>query len=322
MELNLSRGVDIIKKSKNIIIAFHKRPDGDCLASAWILLMGLKSLNKKCVIVSSEEQPQYLDSIINNIIGKKKELFISLKRSKSFKPDLIIVLDASNPERLNFNLKTLLLKKTIILNIDHHEDNTNFGNINIVDPSLPAVSIIIVNLLKKMGINLNKKMAELFFISIYSDTAGLTISHPVIPRMLLKIINAKADPVKLIGLLRLKKLRVFHLEGRVFSRIKKTKKSNIVWTWATQKDLKECHANYSDFESITEELSRIVEAKTFFFMKETANKRWRVSIRSYNKNVRKIAAEFGGGGHRHAAGFDISGTLNQAKQKILQLCVK
>ena len=141
----LNEIVEAIKKSKKINISFHVSADGDSIGSALALMHGLRKLGKTVNIVCKETVPE----VFNYLLGVEE-----INKSTGvldYGVDCVIVLDCGNIDRINFDTSDLKNRDYILINIDHHLSNDNYGDLNYVDPSYSAVGEIIYLLLGVRG---------------------------------------------------------------------------------------------------------------------------------------------------------------------------
>lgn len=310
-----ARVASALSSEHSVAVTFHAHPDGDASASAFLLALGLLSVGKKPVIVNPDGDSPAARLLLERIPPLQRIPVVSpsaaVRRCRC-----LVVLDSSNPQRAAWDF-TRHPWQTLI-NVDHHADNSGFGSINFVDSAAPAASHLVAKILARLRVQMTPELADIQFVSLYSDTAGLTITSPRIREDLRIVLKNGADVPGLNGLLRRKPLSAFLLQTRVFGRLSRPR-PGVLWTWSHPSDLAASGASYSDFDSITEELSRIRDADVFFLLKPTSRNRWKASIRSRGLNVRSVAARFGGGGHDRAAGFEISGTPADCARRILRL---
>lgn len=294
-------------------VTFHARPDGDAVASALLFGHGLRRLGKSVLMVTPEGLPSSFVFLRDRVRGLGRIPWLK-PGEEGARAELLVVLDAANLERLEWSPSSERFPR--LVQVDHHWDNTRFGEAAFVDPAAPATAVPVMRTLRALGLRPGPAEAELLFVALYSDTAGLTVPNPGVVRALEFCIRHGAEIPVLVGLLRRRTLASFRLGARIFGRLDRAA-PGVYWTWVTRRDLKATGAVPEAFDAVLEDLGRLEDAEIFFLMKETGPRSWKVSIRSRSADVHHVAAAFGGGGHRRAAGFPIEGGVLECARRIL-----
>lgn len=306
--------VRLLRTARSVAVTCHARPDGDALASALLLLRGLRRLGKTALLVTPHPLPGNFAFLFSRIKDLRRIPVLTPEHAKA-RADLLAVLDSSNLGRLEWTPSPLRFPRMV--DIDHHADNARFGDAAFVDTTAPAAGLAVLGLLRRLGIRPDSADAELLFVSLYSDTAGLTVPNDRVPEALTFCLRHGADIPSLIAALRRRSLPVLRLGSRVFGRLTRAA-AGVYWTWVTRRDLRDAEAGPESFDAILEDLGRLEGAEVFFVLKETGPRTWRVSIRSRGADVHRVAAAFGGGGHKRASGFPISGTAEDCARRIVR----
>lgn len=312
--MNLNKMSEIISQSTTIGITFHTSPDGDSIGSALALLISLEKLNKDAYIISKEKLPSDFSFL------PRSEAIDGNTQSPKEGTEIVIVIDCGNVERINADLSTY--KKTII-NIDHHLSNDEYGHYNYVNTSASAAAEIIFNLIQKLGVEFDSKIASCLYTSIMTDTGSFKYSnttsntHSILSELL-------KHPFDFSSIHRLiyenKDEKYLRLLGLVYSDMKLVRDSKICLFSITDKMLKQLDYQLEDSSEIVSSGLTIkgVEASILFKEQKDGVK---ISFRSKDKiDVRKIAEYFSGGGHIKASGAFISNvTINKAVEMVLNV---
>ncbi len=317
-DIQINRAFYLIKKSKNILLVAHRKPDSDTIGSSLALYNIFKKLEKNIYCYCQDSIPEKFNFILestnfivsNEIISKISEI------------DLIITLDSGNINMTGIN-KLPFDKIIPIINIDHHQDSTYFGKINIIKGNTSSTAEIIYDILERVGLPINKEVATCLLMGIFGDTDSFknsnTTDKTLIITSKLLVAGAKLKQITKFTL-QDKSLSTLKLWGEILSRIKKNKGLNMVSTVITREDLERSSASYDDLEGISNFLNSIPEARASLVLTEREGE-IKGSLRTLRKNidVSKIAHLFGGGGHKKAAGFTIPGQLvkREGKWKII-----
>jgi bifunctional oligoribonuclease and PAP phosphatase NrnA len=307
-KLNFKKALELINKSEKIFLTMHEGPDGDDLGSVLAMRSFLLNIGKKPTAVIKGEVP-------DNLTFMPGHEFVEQEFPKNFDFDLVITFGCNKIERTGF--KELAEIKAPLINFDHHPDNTEFGKVNVVDPSTAAVAELVYYFLDFSEAEITKDMATCMLTGIFTDTGGFKHSNTsaealeVAAHLLKK--GARIDKIALqtMGKKRPSAIRAWAkgLENARFDTEKK-----MVFSVMTEDDLKEIGATNDDLEGFVELLNNMPQAK-FALLLHQDGEVVRGSLRSepHKKvDVSKIAKSFGGGGHKLASGFKIKGKLQRS----------
>lgn len=309
----------IIIEANKIGITFHTSPDGDAIGSALGLLNGLRELGKDVYIISKDSIPENLMFLpyseeINGETTEPKE-----------GTDLVIVLDCGNVERISANL---LDYSGMVINIDHHLSNDNYGFINYVDTEAAATAEIVFLLLKEIGYEFSVKeeilerIGRCLYTSLVTDTGSFRHSnvtkrtHEIAGILIGVGVNNSMIYNKLFDNRSINKL---NLMGYAFQNAKLYFDGKVAVTVLDSDSLSKFNAEKEDTSDIIGNLLSIKTVEVAVLLKEV-EEGVKASLRSkYDFDVRKIAEMFGGGGHTKASGLMQKGVMLQiAKDNILK----
>ena len=153
---------DFIIAHNTFLISSHMSLDGDSIGSQLAFYWYLTSHGKKVTICNHDPVPSKFTFL------KNSDIVTTATADGSF--DILIILDCSNPGRLGWDINTI--KTSGIINIDHHRDNSRFGNFNIVQTNAAATGEIIYDFFNQMKFEFPDFVAESLYTAILSDTGG------------------------------------------------------------------------------------------------------------------------------------------------------
>jgi phosphoesterase RecJ-like protein len=230
--------------------------------------------------------------------------------------DLIITVDTGDLQQLGkiYEQHPDMFYKIPLINIDHHVSNNEFGLINLVDITASSTTQILVPLFRKMeqatGMKfLDEDTATLLLVGLVTDTGSFQHSNttPQAFAVAAELLSLGARQQEIIkNVYKTKSLAMLKLWGQVLSKIQFAKEHRFVWSTVTQRDLEETGADMEDSGAIIDELlNNAPGAEVVALLKEKQPGMLSGSIRTTTPQVDsdKIAALFGGGGHKRAAGF-------------------
>jgi phosphoesterase RecJ-like protein len=201
-----------------------------------------------------------------------------------------------------------------VINIDHHPDNKLFGTINIVEPSTSSVAELMYYFFQTCKLPVDHDIATCLLTGIFTDTGGFkhanTTSHTfeVASELVKKGARIEKISQKILGQNNPASIRVW---ARALENTRFDAKKGMIYAVLTTDDFEETHASDEDVSGFVNFLISIPEAKYAMLLRQDGDV-VRGSLRSEpdrNVDVNKIAATFGGGGHKLASGFKIKGRL-------------
>lgn len=232
--------------------------------------------------------------------------------------DLVIVVDSSNRERVGAPLNGI---EIIDLNIDHHPDNSFFGVINLVDQEAVSTTQILYGLMQEFDLEITPVIASDLLTGLITDTIGFKTDNmqPDVLRLAADLFENGADLPNLYHhAVSEKTFEAARYMGTGLSQL--SRQDGLVWTVLTMENRK--FANYPgrDDADLVNILSAIDSADVALIFIEQDAKQVKVSwrTRSPEIDVSKVAHQFGGGGHRAAAGAMISGSLEQVQAEVVK----
>ena len=315
--MTLDTILEEIKKAEKIVILTHESPDGDAVSSSLSVKHAISQFGKKADVII----PQYPKDF--NFLPGANEI---LMESDIDRYDLAIAVDCSDLKRLVGSEEYFVTAKKTI-EIDHHSVNAMYADLNYVDPVSPACCQVLIGMFEYFGIEINKELGTCILTGIITDTGGFQYSG-VTPEtfefaseLLRKGVNISQICQKV---LRNKTKANCELTKLLYDRMEFFEDGKIVISYITVEDNQKVDAQMGDDEGLVEIERDIegVEVAVLLKEKEGTNG-FKASLRSKEKvNVSDVGLLLGGGGHPRAAGCFISGTLEQAKEKVLNAIKK
>jgi len=306
-----------IKKYNNFLITAHISPEGDALGSQLGFYNLIKKLGKQATIISDDQLPYGYDFLP----GIKRIRRLS-KEFKYIKFDCLVVLDCADLKRTGRVYKLNQDNKPV-LNIDHHISNQIFGDINWVDAQASSCSEMIYKLHKRLHLSMDKDTALVLYTGIMTDTGSFRYSNTSSFTF-----NAAAELLKF----RVNVAQVYRytyenipaqevkLLVKILSEIKFFGQGRIA---VFQIDPALSGGKKTSIDLADQCLSfgraiRGVEVVVLFKRNFSLKSEIRVNLRSQGRvDVNKVAAFFGGGGHKTAAGCTIRGGFSVARHKVI-----
>lgn len=294
----------IILTNSSFLLTTHVNPDADAIGSEIAFYKILKKLNKQVFIVNHSSTPynlQFLDS------DNKIMVFDSEKHKGLFeKADVLVALDFNRSNRVVSMENYFKQSNKLKICIDHHEDAENFVDHTFIDTSYAATAQIIFDFIKSTGIvKINYDVAEPIYAGIMTDTGSFRFERTTskVHKIIAELIDIGINPELLYDkIYDQSKFSKIKLLGRALDSIKMVAENRLAYMVLTQKDFTELNAIESDTENFVNYNLSIENVELGILFIELKNG-FKVSFRSKGDiPVNKLAAEFGGGGHKNAAG--------------------
>ncbi|MGE5557975.1 MAG: DHH family phosphoesterase [Bacillota bacterium] len=302
---------EIVKVKKHFLLTVHEHPDGDCLGSMLALGMALKSLGGSILYCCNENLP----AVYNFLPGIEQ---VQKKLPDEWQGEVLISLDCSDICRLTIEHQKI--SDFFLINIDHHQTNTNFGQLNLVDGNASATGEMIYNLLHPM-VKIDYQMALCLMVAIITDTGFFRFANttPGCLRIAAELMEAGVELGQLAEQLQeRKKITVLLLLGELLSSLKIGASGRIAWMSVTKEHLAKYGTEISETEGFVNYAKTIDGVLVGILFKEMDDQVIKVSLRSGPEiDASKIAQYFGGGGHPRAAGCSLKGNLSEAQSNFI-----
>lgn len=309
----IDRIIEGIRENKTFCIVGHIRPDGDCVGSQLGLALALKAEGKKVTVWNEDEMPEkyaFLDP--DRLLQKPKA---------GQKFDCVIATDCASFERLG-SVGSCVSDRKLFINIDHHASNTRYGDLNWVSPREPSSGELIYRLLKCAKWPITPQISDCLFTAVSTDTGSFQYpsTRPGTFHVGAELVTRGANLAKICDeVYQSYPLSRARLLKHVYSNFKLTHHDKVAYFWLKKADFARSGAESEDTEGLIDHIRAIAPVVIACVFEEVEPELTRISLRSKDEkiNVNEIAALFGGGGHRAAAGARIPGKPLAVQRKVL-----
>jgi phosphoesterase RecJ-like protein len=309
----IDRIIDGIRQSQTICVVGHIRPDGDCVGSQLGLTLALQNEGKKVTCWNEDRIPQKYDFLDRDDIIQRP------KRGLEF--DCVIATDAASFERLG-SVGQCVANRKLLINIDHHESNTRYGDLNWVSAREPSSGELIFRLLKIAKWPITKRIADSLFTAVSTDTGSFQYSttRPGTYHVAGELVSRGANLAKICDeVYQSYPLSRVRLLRHIYSHFRLAHQDQIAYFWLKKADLARAGSDSNDTEGLIDHIRAIAPVVIACVFEELEPELTRISLRSKSDkiNVNEIAAQFGGGGHPAAAGARIPGKPLSVQRKVV-----
>jgi phosphoesterase RecJ-like protein len=303
-----------ILKYQRFLITTHVEPDGDAVGSALAMLQALSGLGKEVVVCLADPVPP-----IYRFLPSAHEVLNEVPLG--FNPECVIVLDCSELRRAGRVLDEINLDAVILMNIDHHNSNSRFGDFSIVEESA-ATGELVYELLGDLGVSLTHEMGISIYTAILTDTGGFRYRNTTRRSLQIaaEIVGLGINPGEIAErACESYPLERFQILGKALRNLRTSCNGKVADFFVTQKMFNGNGNSPSIVEGFVNYPREIDGVLVSVFFREKAQGKYRVSLRSKgDADVSEVAQFFGGGGHRNAAGCVVEGDFETARRHVLQ----
>jgi phosphoesterase RecJ-like protein len=308
------------------LITAHEKPDGDACGCIVALYETFRALSKSVQPLFLSPLPKWYEFVTPGRIPVLGQDVQKEDLTEGCLFDLIVIVDANSRNQLPGLERFLQQNEAPILVIDHHVTSDGLGDVELSDESAAATGLIVLDLLKHAGWPVTEKMAEALFVAIATDTGWFQFRNTDsrVHRACAEFIDAGAKPTQIYDSLY---HNFSHARFKLMAAMFDSLELHLDGTYATMhvsmQDFERTGAEYSDTENLINECHRIATVKASALFIQLEDGRVRCSLRSRGAiEVDRIAAGFGGGGHKMAAGTYLPGPLENAKKLVLDEVTK
>jgi phosphoesterase RecJ-like protein len=297
----LAEAADAIRSASSVALACHVTPDGDALGSMLALHHVLAAAGIASIASFPEPfvvAPHYRELAGLDVLRPPSEF--------PMEPDVMVTFDCGSLDRLGSLAGAARAARQLVV-IDHHVSNDRYGTINVIDPAAAASGVVVRDLVRALGLELNRDAAVCLYAALLCDTGRFQYDSTTPEVFELAAELTRFDiPVAALARTLFEEHRFAYLQllAEVLQRAELVPEQGLVWTCILQTDLARFGVSLEEVEGLIDVVRRTSEAEVSAVLKEDVDGSIRVSMRSLGDvDVCAIAQANGGGGHRFAAGF-------------------
>ncbi|HEY3542898.1 MAG TPA: bifunctional oligoribonuclease/PAP phosphatase NrnA [Gaiellaceae bacterium] len=311
--------VRALREHDRFLVVTHENPDGDALGSLLATTLALRQLGKDTEMVLLGEAP---------LPGEYH--FLQLDGLSRVPPDdaadrVLVAVDCAKADRIGPD-QSVLDRAALVLDIDHHHDNTRFGAINLIVADASSTGEVLRDVFDALGVELTPEIAEPLYVALVTDTGRFQYSNttPKALRLAADLVESGADVhavfQEVYESVQFAKLKLL---ARALERAKVLEGGRIVVSYLLRNDFSEVGAAEPYSEGIIDYLRAVEGAELAALIREPprdSGPTHRVSLRSSvdELDVSQIARLFDGGGHRQAAGFSSEKSMDEIIELVRQ----
>ena len=295
---------DAIRSNDRFLLVTHENPDGDALGSILAMKLALDSLGKDSVMYVGGEMALPPDYEFMPLEDLQREL------PEDAGSRLVLALDSATAPRTRIPPE-VLAAAPLVVDIDHHHDNTRFGTINLVVPEASSTGEIVRDLLRELDVALTREIAEAIYIALDTDTGRFQYANTTqkAHELAIELMESGVEPQEIFR-------RIYEavpfarqkLKGKALDRACLYEDGRMIATYLLRADFEELGVGEEYAEGVIDELRAVKGVDLAMTVREPPvpdGLPRRVSMRSASDvfDVSAIARRRNGGGHKRAAGF-------------------
>jgi phosphoesterase RecJ-like protein len=306
-----------LREHDRFLVVTHENPDGDALGSLLATTLALRQLGKDAVMYLAGSSPVPREYTMLELGELEREL------PADFGERTLVAVDCAKADRMGPD-PTLVERAAFVVDIDHHHDNTRFGNVNLIVADASSTGEVLRDVFAELGVEITPEIAEPLYIALVTDTGRFQYSNttPKALRLAAELLEAGADAhavfrqvYESVEFARLK------LRARAYERARVLEGGRIVVTNLLRTDFEAVGAEDAYSEGIIDDLRAVEGCELAVLIREPRDDgraAHRASLRSSidELDVSAIARTFGGGGHRQAAGFSSDASVDEIVELI------
>jgi len=293
---------DAIRARRRFVVSSHTRPDGDAIGSELAMAYALRAMGKEVEVVNADPAPPPIMQFPG-----VPDIRIAATVAGAF--DAALIMECGDLARTGVSG----LDAFFVVNIDHHPGNSGYGQRQWFEPTAAACGEMVFDLIKALGVPLTREMATHVYLAILTDTGSFHFSS-ISPRtfeICKETLEAGVDPVlvarNVFDSNSLGRLKLF---GAVLSAMQIAPSGRVSVLYFDDPMARAAGGTYDDIDGLINLPLTVKDIQSVVFFKHVAGEEYRVSMRSKgNVDIGAIAKEFGGGGHKNAAGCTATGAL-------------
>jgi phosphoesterase RecJ-like protein len=314
---DLEAVVDALRAHDRFLVTTHENPDGDALGSLLAVTLALRQLGKDVYMYLAGHAP---------LPGEYA--FMPLEELKRTVPEeteerVVVAVDCANESRLGPDPE-ILHQSGFTIDIDHHHDNTRFGDVNLIVPDASSTAEVLRDVFEELGVRLTPEIAEALYIAVVTDTGRFQYASttPKTLRLAAELVEAGANIHRVFqGVYENVQFAKLKLLARALERAQVYEGGELVVSYLLRGDFSEVGAAEPYSEGIIDYLRAVEGAIVSVLIREPPRAdgpKIRVSLRSSTDevDVSAIARKSSGGGHRQAAGFSSEKSIEEVTEFI------
>ena len=308
-----------LRENERFLVVTHENPDGDALGSLLATTLALRQAGKDAEMLLMGAAPLPREYHFLHLDGLLRE------PPADAEARVLVAVDCAKADRIGPDTAPFE-RAPLVVNIDHHHDNTRFGDVNLIVATASSTGEVLRDVFAELGIELTSEIAEPLYVALVTDTGRFQYSNttPKSLRLAAELVDAGADVhavfQQVYESVEFAKLKLL---ARALERAKVLEGGRIIVSYLLRTDFSDVGAAEPYSEGIIDYLRAVEGAELAVLIREpprdvgpTHKGSLRASVDELD--VSAIARLFGGGGHRQAAGFSTEKSIDEITEIVRQ----
>jgi phosphoesterase RecJ-like protein len=293
-------------------------PDGDSIGSSLAMRLLLAGIGLETRNLTVDRIPR-----IYSFLPGVEHFITYTGQQEEF--DVAVVIDCTDLDRLGGDLGQFISKLPVVVNIDHHISNLEFGTYNYIDPGAAAAGEIVFRLIAELKAELTPDIAVNLYTALTMDTGSFKFDNTTDKTHYIAadLYQTGIDIAEINRhLFANKDFIQLKLLGYALAQLKTTAEGRIAWITIPLKVFHELEAQEEHADGIINYPRKVNGAEVGILIREISPGKVKVGFRSKNLvDVNLLAAKFGGGGHPKASGCTIEGTIEEVEKQVIDMSI-
>ena len=309
---DLIYSAELLKENDNYNILIHAFPDGDAIGSGFSLCRALRSIGKRANVVCSSPIPNMYSYITGDYVEQE------------FEPKTFVAVDVADLRLLGEGHEKYAEK--VLLSLDHHGTNLRFAKYSFIDPHASSACEIVLEVIKVLGVQIDKRIAECIYTGISTDTGCFRYSNTTAQtlRTAADLVDIGIDSAEINRIMFETKSRSrIEIERLALESMTFHYDDRVAFITITKEMRQKAGVADGELEGITSLPRQIEGVKIGITLRQKDDGEYKISVRTHPPyDAAEICSHFGGGGHVGAAGCTLIGDIDEIKNKMLVVCEK
>src|SRR3954470_20852141 len=308
-----------LRDNEKFLVVTHENPDGDALGELLATTLAPRQRGKDVQMLLTGDAPLPREYHFMELDGLLRE------PPSDAAERVLVAVDCAKADRIGPD-ETPIEQARLVVDIDHHHDNTRFGDVNLIVANASSTGEVLRDVFAELGVELTAEIAEPLYVALVTDTGRFQYSNttPKALRLAAELVDAGADVhavfQQVYESVQFAKLKLL---ARALERARVLEGGSIVVSYLLRNDFAEVGAAEPYSEGIIDYLRAVEGAELAALIREPPRDdapARRISLRASvdELDVSAIARTFGGGGHRQAAGFQSEASIDEITELIRQ----
>ncbi|MDE0826687.1 MAG: bifunctional oligoribonuclease/PAP phosphatase NrnA [Akkermansiaceae bacterium] len=305
----------VLAEHSSFVLCSHARPDGDAIGSVIAMKAMLEGIGKTVVVLNEDGVPDHL-----KFLSGWEDVVVP--SGEKVDAEVFIAFDTANQERLGQRCLQAVADVPLVVNIDHHISNEEYGDLFYVDDTAAAVGEIVYDIATQLNLPIPDAARDAMYVAVSTDTGSFQYANTGVRthRMVADLVErgVKVGEIN-SAIYHDYPFRRVELLTSLLGTLERSADGRVAW-WMLRQDVKDrLEVQPGDSEGLVDVMRAIRGVVACVFFEELKGGDVRISMRSKSKkvNVCEVCAKFGGGGHVMASGARCGGDPDEVMGEVL-----